>query len=268
MWLSRPVEPEYEIQEFMALKKPRTLLFVFNGVVKIYFKNPISSPSNDYLNQIDLKKIDTINWYQECIMMGIPQDQASLLAMYLRNLNSLVGSSGKQQMQVRQFLELMKRATQTLIEPVYKEVNHLSREKTDRQLTIDQLEKEREEIMRLAEKRGMMYIYLLLLLTIAQFGGFYWTIFQVDWLGWDIMEPLTYSLQLVSFLVAMRYYAKYRTIRRVNDILKQQREQFINANPALKFRYHKIESNLEQLKKETDYIDKSIQYYRSRQKLL
>lgn len=252
----------------MALKEPRTLLFIFNGVVKIFFKNPISSPSNDYLNQIDLKKIDTIDWYQRCATTGIPQDQASLLAMYLRNLDSLVKATGKQQIQVRQFLELMNRSTQTLIEPIYKEVNHLTREKTDRQLTIDQLEKERQDILALAEKRGMRYIYLLLLLTLIQFGGFYWTIFQVDWLGWDIMEPLTYSLQLVSFLLAMRYYSKYRTIRRVNDILKQQRERFINANPALKFRYHKIESNLEQLTRETSYIDKAIQYYRSRQKLL
>lgn len=252
----------------MALRKPKTLQFIFNGVVKIFFKNPICSPSNEYLNQIDLKKIHTINWYQQCVTMGIPQDQASLLAMYLRNLDSLVEATGKPQMQVRQFMELMSRSTQTLIEPVYKEVNHLTREKTDRQLTIDQLVKEKEDIMALAEKRGMSYIYLLLLVTVLQFGSFYWTIFQVDWLGWDIMEPLTYSLQLVSFLLAMRYYSKYRTVRRVSDILKQQRERFINANPALKFRYHKIEANLEQLTRETGYIDKAVQYYRSRQKLL
>lgn len=44
-------------------------------------------------------------------------------------------------------------------------------------------------------------------------------IFQVDWLGWDIIEPITYSVQQGSLLLAIRYYLKYHQDRRPANIV-------------------------------------------------
>ena len=86
--------------------------------------------------------------------------------------------------------------------------------------------------------------------------------------GWDIMEPLTYSVQLLNALVAMRFYYKYRQLRGLDQIIKTSREKFIGRSPALKFRYLKLEKAEDQLKSESSYIKKSIDYYKSRQKMI
>lgn len=262
------MDPELNLDSFMKQQSPKTLIFSFNQFYRVYLKNSISSPSNLLITSIDFQKVKTLSWYQKARDADIPADQACLLAMYIRNLESNIDYSGKPQMQVRTLLELMGKSTQTLVEPIYKEINHLVREKTDRRLTVENLTKEKEELESQAEKNGIRYIYLLLLLTTGQFCVFYWTIFQVDWLGWDIMEPLTYTLQLVSAAIAMRYYYKYRTVRGFHEILRNQRDRYINSNLSTKFRYHKIEANLETLKKESRYINKAIQYYKSRQKMV
>ena len=82
------------------------------------------------------------------------------------------------------------------------------------------------------------------------------------------MEPLTYTVDLFGVLVAMRYYYKYRTVRGLDSILRNNRESYINRKPNLKFRFHKLNLNIESLETEKRYLTKSIDFYNSRQKLL
>lgn len=86
--------------------------------------------------------------------------------------------------------------------------------------------------------------------------------------GWDIMEPLTYTVELLNVLVAMRFYYKYRSLRGFDQIIKNNRERFISRSPALKFRFTKLQKTEEQLERESEYIRKSIDYYKSRQKMI
>jgi len=39
-----------------------------------------------------------------------------------------------------------------------------------------------------------MYFYLVWLFFTAQFGISYHCIFNVEWMGWDLVEPVTYSV--------------------------------------------------------------------------
>lgn len=50
--------------------------------------------------------------------------------------------------------------------------------------------------------------------------GFGYMIFFVDWLGWDIIEPLTYSVGVFYTLLGIRFYRKYRTDR-TGDSIKE-----------------------------------------------
>jgi hypothetical protein len=34
-------------------------------------------------------------------------------------------------------------------------------------------------------------------------------VFGVDWLGWDISEPLTYTVGVIYTLLGIRFYRKY-----------------------------------------------------------
>ena len=45
----------------------------------------------------------------------------------------------------------------------------------------------------------------------AQWGMFYYTIYMVDWLGWDLMEPITFSVGQAGFLAGVWYYMRAKT---------------------------------------------------------
>jgi hypothetical protein len=49
---------------------------------------------------------------------------------------------------------------------------------------------------------------------------FYYTIFEVEWLGWDIMEPITYTVDLIGLAIAMRFYFKFGRNRGAEGILE------------------------------------------------
>ena len=45
-----------------------------------------------------------------------------------------------------------------------------------------------------------------------QFGIGYYSIFHVSWLGWDLVEPLTYTVGQGSFIVALLYLLRNRKV--------------------------------------------------------
>ena len=53
-------------------------------------------------------------------------------------------------------------------------------------------------------------------------------IFFVDWLGWDIIEPLTYSVGVAYTLLAIRFYRKYKINRTMENIREVILKQVIN----------------------------------------
>ncbi len=40
----------------------------------------------------------------------------------------------------------------------------------------------------------------------------------MDWLGWDIVEPLTYTVGVIYTLMGIRFYRKYRMDRSSKSI--------------------------------------------------
>jgi hypothetical protein len=70
-----------------------------------------------------------------------------------------------------------------------------------------------------AKKNAFIWVGGLFTLSVTQFMAFYYGIYMVEEWGWDTCEPLTYSLQCVSVLVALRFYLKYRKLRSSDTIL-------------------------------------------------
>lgn len=63
-----------------------------------------------------------------------------------------------------------------------------------------------------------MYKYGVIFVTFAHMVSFGYMIFFVDWLGWDIIEPLTYSVGVFYTLLGIRFYRKYKTDRTLSNI--------------------------------------------------
>ena len=65
----------------------------------------------------------------------------------------------------------------------------------------------------------------------VQFGISYYTIFEVDWLGWDLVEPVTYSLSQGSAVLGLLYMYRHRAIgvgteyTDLNEFWQQRRQR-------------------------------------------
>lgn len=47
------------------------------------------------------------------------------------------------------------------------------------------------------------------MLFAAQFGISYFCIYEVEWLGWDLVEPVTYTVAQGLFVLGLLYTLKY-----------------------------------------------------------
>jgi hypothetical protein len=60
---------------------------------------------------------------------------------------------------------------------------------------------------------------LAILITMVHLVSFGYMIFFVDWLGWDIIEPLTYTVGVIYTLIGIRFYRKY-SVNRTSETIK------------------------------------------------
>jgi len=153
-------------------------------------------------------------------------------------------------------------------QPIRQNIQELEIQKFQLEEVLKCIKREIEDIHRKAEGRISLYLYLLILLGFGQIGFFYYTIFEVDWLGWDVMEPLTYSVELFFLAVSMRFYLKYGRQRSFQGMLELHRTKFIKRNPALRYRYNKLEENQEELENDILFINKSIEFHKARHILI
>lgn len=63
-----------------------------------------------------------------------------------------------------------------------------------------------------------LYKYGAILVTGVHIVTFGYMIFFVEWLGWDIIEPLTYTVGVMYTLLGIRFYKKYNANRNYQNI--------------------------------------------------
>ena len=80
------------------------------------------------------------------------------------------------------------------------------------QTEFDTLEKRKTEIEDLDMKRTMRIPRAMTVFFTLQFGIGYYSIFHVPWLGWDLVEPLTYSVGQGSFIIALLYVLRNKGV--------------------------------------------------------
>ena len=65
-----------------------------------------------HLQTIDYTKVNTIRWFRECQNMGIPADQSSLMAMYIRNFEvNLDKHANSSELPLKDVVDIMNRST-------------------------------------------------------------------------------------------------------------------------------------------------------------
>lgn len=78
------------------------------------------------------------------------------------------------------------------------------------QTELDVLETRMSEIKASEAGRSKAFFGGLTLFFTLQFGISYYAIFVVPWLGWDLVEPLTYTVTQGSFILGLFYIMRNR----------------------------------------------------------
>ena len=74
------------------------------------------------------------------------------------------------------------------------------------------LEERLKEIEKIEGKKLRRIFGLMSIWYSAQFAVSYYTIFCVPWLGWDLVEPLTYTISQGSMVLGLAYMYRHRGV--------------------------------------------------------
>ena len=88
---------------------------------------------------------------------------------------------------------------------VREEVYRLNIRKVQLKEEIAKLEAIKSDLDKKAARRNKLFFTSASLFFTAQFGVSYFCIYEVDWLGWDLVEPLTYTLGQGMFVGGLLY---------------------------------------------------------------
>ena len=91
------------------------------------------------------------------------------------------------------------------------------------------------------------------MVTTVHVSSFTYMIFFVDWLGWDIIEPVTYTVGVIYALLGIRYFRKHQTDRSDENVKITLRNLF--SYPEQKANLKEIEIRLMKLKGEQKTYD-------------
>lgn len=88
-----------------------------------------------------------------------------------------------------------------------------------------------------------------------QFGISYYTIFEVDWLGWDLVEPWTYSVSQGSAIAGVFFVMRNRgsgtAYSNLSDHLKdKRRRKWLKKYDFDLQRYHFLEQKIKRIDEE------------------
>lgn len=70
---------------------------------------------------------------------------------------------------------------------------------------ITKLEAIKSQLDAKAARRNKLFFSAASIFFASQFGISYYCIYEVDWLGWDLVEPLTYTLTQGMFVGGLIY---------------------------------------------------------------
>lgn len=120
-----------------------------------------------------------------------------------------------------------------------------------------QLQARKAQIDKLEQARTMRLFSLMSAWFTLQFGVSYYCIYEVDWLGWDLVEPITYTISQGTGLLGVWFVMRNRGANTAYTDLaehlknKRQRKWLKKYNFDLA-RYYFLEQKLKRIEEELE----------------
>ena len=119
---------------------------------------------------MDQNNLPTIKWFSKCVESQVPVDHANLLSIYLSSFEKNVAEklgADRPNMTLEEVMNVLKDSALILAEPRRQNIQNLEMKKYELEESLKMIEKEITRVEELAEKRVSLYLYLIILLSVA-----------------------------------------------------------------------------------------------------
>lgn len=186
--VTKPFELSGDSSLYVTLSKVSVLLKI-NGIEHTF---PTTKP---------LKAIAQ-PWYEMATKdHKLPHEHASLLNMAITNLS-------------QDFENGMDKSYNMVTDPVTsEELYKMVQQKKEIQGKLNKISELEEGITASLRKKNSKFFKFMTALCFTQLTVGYYCIFEVEWLGWDLVEPLTYTFGQGSFILGMFYMLRHKKMQ-------------------------------------------------------
>jgi len=178
-----------------------------------YYQISTSSDLNDAHTISEVSLTDENKWYNFCKKNNMGNLHATtinaLLNQFEQNLE--VKSSLQKYVTPPKIKESFVKSAEFFQDNMVKEnMFNLYLRRMQLSQEYEDLQKEFAAVSKKAEFKSKMMVSSLASFFTLQFGLGYYCIFEVSWLGWDLVEPMTYTLGQGSFVMGLVYMFRNR----------------------------------------------------------
>lgn len=159
--------------------------------------------------------INNIEYFMRKIATAEGIESQSLIESFIKKLEKSDISNKKELEEVvNQNLVELGEQYGTYLSVLKGSVNEIDQE-------ILSISKKEQEIIKNIRFRSTLLCSGIFGLLACQWGFFYYTIYEVDWLGWDLMEPITFTVGQSGFVLSILYYLKTQTTQSYESMLSR-----------------------------------------------
>jgi hypothetical protein len=247
-------DPAMLFADFLNSQQQKELIINVNESLVYSLKSKIL-PFMDLHNKLlHSKQPNNITLLHSLKEAGISEQSSPLISSFIDSLRSKLPKDAEiDQATFDKFLDQVKQEFNQVSNDVEVDIEMVKR-RNKLESVLQSLKLDKEQIYNQIKGWTSKYIMCIILLSIVQFGFFFYTIYMVDWLGWDIMEPITYSLEVLAYLVALRFFYKYRRVRSFEEIERLFARKYFGRYPTEKVKIDSIELKIAEVKKELRLI--------------
>lgn len=159
--------------------------------------------------------INNIEYFMRKVATAEGIESQSLIESFIKKLEKSEVSNKKELEEVvNQNLVELGEQYGTYLTVLKSSVNEIDQE-------IQSISKKEQEIIKHIRFRSTLMCSGIFGLLACQWGFFYYTIYEVDWLGWDLMEPITFTVGQSGFVLSILYYLKTQTTQSYESMLSR-----------------------------------------------
>lgn len=189
-------------------------------VASIQTNSPTNLPLSSLLNQgpIDLK-INGTDYVVQLSALSSRELETGVLKSFV---DSIAGQDPHNKEQLR---AAVKRSLMMLGEQTSAYLTSLNTQLAEVEKELKKLEALEKKMLARARLRVNLGCLGFLSLFCSQWGFFYYTIYEVEWLGWDLMEPITYSVGQGGFVMGVLYFTKNKIDSTYSNLMNKYQDK-------------------------------------------